>query len=96
VEVKFPDGSVADIYVSEEENIESIMVNHCGGKAFFQSLYQLADQVKGVIYWPNLGPSFAITEAATLKHLPSDFAESLGPPTVVSDGDGITDAIRRS
>ena len=96
VEVKFPDGSVADVYVSEQENVDSIMFNHCGGEAFFQALYQLADRIKGCIYWPDLGPSSVVTDATTPVHLSPDFAEALGPPIVVTNGVGILEAIQRS
>jgi hypothetical protein len=93
--VKFSDGSAAGIYVGEQENLDEIMVNHCSGKAFFHALYLLADQIKGCIYWPDIGPCCLVTDAATLPHLPVEFAEGLGPPSVVSDGAGIMDALGR-
>jgi hypothetical protein len=94
--VRFPDGSGANIYLADGDELDSIMFNHCGGDAFFDALYQLTDRIKGVIYWPGVGVSSAITDAAVLEHLPADFVEGCGPPAVAHDRDGITDAIRRS
>lgn len=96
VELKFPDGSIADVYVSEEENIDGIMANHCGGKAFFQALYQLANSINGCIYWPGDMPSSVVTDTTTIEHLPNDFVEGFGAPIVVMDGDGIMKAIQQS
>jgi hypothetical protein len=94
VGVKFPDGSHADVYISELENIDGLMVNHCGGDAFFQALYQLADRTKSSIYWPGSAPSSVVTDDATVLHLPEGFAENFGT-TVVKDGAGIIGAIQR-
>lgn len=94
--VEFPDGGGADIYVDEGDALDSVMFNHCGGDAFFDALYQLADRVKGIIYWADEAPCSAITDAAVLEHLPEDLVEGVGPPALVRDRDGITDAIERS
>ena len=63
---------------------------------FFEALYRLADDIKGLIYWPGVAPSSVITEAATLRHIPEEFVEGCGPPIVVKNGDEITEAIRNS
>lgn len=96
VRVKYPDGGGADVYGDNQPELRSISFDHCGGDAFFDALYLLADRIEGVIYWPGVGPSSAITDAAVLEHLPADFIEGCGPPALVRDRDGITDAIQRS
>jgi hypothetical protein len=94
--VRYPDGSGSDIYVDDDDNLESIMFNHCGGDAFFEALYLLAKRTKAVIFWPNVDHISVVTDAETLQHLPSKFVDEDGRPEVVSNGEAITDAIRRS
>lgn len=94
--VEYADRGGADVYIDDEEDLKGLMFNHCGGYTFFDALYQLTDRIKGVVYWPGIGPSSAITDAAVMQHLPADFLEACGPPALVHDRSGITDAIRRS
>ena len=94
--VKYPDGSGAEIYGDNQEELDGVMFTHCGGDAFFDGLYQLADRIKGVIYWPGVGRASAITDMTVQEHLPAEFIEGCGPPVLVQDRDGITDAIQRS
>jgi hypothetical protein len=94
--VQFSDGGGAEIYLDDSDEQSSLMFNHCGGDAFFDALYQLTDRIKGVIHWPGEGPSSVVTDAAVLAHLPADFVEGVGPPALVHDRDGITDAIQAS
>src|SRR5579871_4521263 len=74
---KFPDGSGADIYVDDSDELDSIMFNHCDGDAFFDALYQLTDRIKGIIYWADEAPCSAITDAAVLEHLPEALVEGV-------------------
>ena len=94
--VKYSDGGGAEIYGDKQDDLVGISFDHCGGDAFFDALFQLADRIKGVVHWPGVGPSSVITDAAVLEHLPADFVEGCGPPALVHDRDGITDAIQRS
>jgi hypothetical protein len=84
--VTFPDGSGSCIYVARDEDIEGMMFNHCGGDDFFQALYELADRTKSVIFWPDTRPSFAVTDEATLAHLPLDYKQKFGPAQLVHSG----------
>lgn len=76
----------AEIYGADEEEIDGIMCSHSWGTTFFEALYELADRTKSVIFWPSLGPSAAVTDVATLVHLPPGAFEHEGePPAVVAD-----------
>lgn len=93
--VRFPDGSGADCYVDDGDDWDSVMFNHCGGDVFFDSLYRLADRIKGIVYWADLPPCCAVTDAATLSHVPADFLEGCGPAVVAKSGGEIIEAIQR-
>ena len=85
--VTFPDGSGSCVYVTDADDIQHMMFNHCGGDDFFQALYELADRTKSVVCWPDTRPSSAITDQATWDHLPENFKEaSLGPAQLVRSG----------
>jgi hypothetical protein len=98
VRMEFADGGGADIYIGDEDALDCVMFNHCGGDVFFDALYELADRIKGLIYWPGAAPipSSVITEATTLRHIPEEFVKGCGPPIVVKNGEEITEAIVNS
>jgi hypothetical protein len=93
--VTFPDGSGSCVYVTDADDIQGMMFNHCGGNDFFQALYKLADRTKSVILWPDTRPSFAITDEATLAHLPLDFEQDFGPGQIVRNGRELQEYIFR-
>ncbi len=85
--VTFPDGSGACIYVARDHDIQGLGFDRCGGDAFFDALYRLADITKSVVFWPGRRPSCAVTDGATLAHLPDGFsADGCGPAQVVHSG----------
>jgi hypothetical protein len=93
--VTFPDGSGSCIYVARDDDIESMGFNHCGGNDFFQALYELGDRTKSIIFWPDTRPSFAVTDEATLAHLPLDFEQDFGPGQIVRNGRELQEYIFR-
>jgi hypothetical protein len=94
--VRYPDGGGGDVYYADDEDLNSMMFNHCGGDAFFDALLHFTDRIKGVIYWPGVGVCSVITDAAVLAHLPAGFIDGCGPPAFVHDRDGLTETIKRS
>jgi len=83
--IDYPDGSGGDIYGSDADEIEGLMFNHCGGDMFFAALYELAQRTGSVIYWPDLDPSIAVTDPATIEHFPGDGFDRMGPAYVAPD-----------
>ena len=93
---EFPDrGGGADVYSGDEDDLRSVMFTHGGGHALFDAIHRLVDGIAGVVYWPDIGPCSAVTDSATLPHLPADFLEACGPPVVAKSGAEIIAAIER-
>jgi hypothetical protein len=84
VDMSTIDGS--DIYVGEGDEIDNAGFNHFQGEGFFEALYELARRTGSLIFWPAEGPSLAVTDEATLKHLPAGLLESDGPAQIVGSG----------
>jgi|SRR5579864_324451 len=94
--VDYPDRTGgAEIYGDREEDLKSVMFTHGGGDALYDAIYRLVERIEGVVYWPDLGPCCAVTDAATLPHLPRKFLESCGPAVVAKSGAEIIAAIQR-
>jgi hypothetical protein len=74
LDVRYPDGSAAEIYV-DEGDIQNIMFNHCGGATFWEKLFELARVTESVIFWPEDDNSAVVANPAAVKHLPADFSE---------------------
>jgi len=92
-EVTYGDGGAA-IYGGDDDDIQGLMFNHCGGETFFSALYQLAQRTGSVVFWPDTAPSTAVTDAGTIAHLPEGF-DRLGPPYVARSGCDLADYISR-
>ena len=84
VQPEYPDGSGGDIYV-DENDIQCIMFNHCGGDIFWAKVYELLYVTQSLIFWPAGGPAAVVARADTLKHLPSGFDEMFGKIHVVAN-----------
>lgn len=82
---RYSDGSGGDIYV-DENDIQTIMFNHCGGDIFWTKVYELLDVTQSVIFWPGGGPASVVTSTKVLKHLPDDWTETFGEVHVVHNG----------
>ncbi len=95
-DVQYPDGSRGDIYGAEDDLIESLMFNHCGGPTFNARLFELLDRLGGTLQWPGEAPCYAVTRREVLDHLPPCYSEEWGPPCVGSSFDEIEEAIRIS
>lgn len=97
-DVNYLDGSGARIYGADAgDDIHDIMFAHCGGAMFLDTLYELADRTRSVIYWPFGSPLCAVTNATTIEDLNPGFREKpLGPPFIVTSGREIYEAILRS
>lgn len=78
----------AEIYGADKhEEIDHLMCTHSWGTTFFEALYELADRTKSVIYWPGGDIWAAVTDPATLVHLPPGAFDKNGePPAVIADG----------
>ncbi len=82
--VEYSDDSGGAVYgLQDKEDITGVSFDHCGGEMFFAALYELADRTGAFFVWSDALPCLAVTNEATLAHLPSDIVEGLGPPYIV-------------
>lgn len=85
--VTFAGGGGAEIYgADEEDDIQSLMFTHFGGKTFFDALYELARQTKSVAFMVTKVLPVAVTDAETISHLPLGFTDGMSSPVIVSSG----------
>ena len=82
VQPRYSDGSGGDIYV-DENDIQCIMFNHCGGDMFWAKVYELLYVTKSVIFWPAGGPASVVASTEALKHLPADWSDGMGKVSVI-------------
>ena len=94
--LQYPGRGGADVYIDDTEDIGIVMFNHCGGEAFWDGVFQLAERIQGVVWWPNVEHISTVTSKDVLRHLPAKFTDDEAHPTVVSSGRDIVDAIGRS
>ena len=97
-DVRYPDGSGGQIFgADEEDDINSLMFNHCGGATFYDRLYELAHRTRSVLLWPFGKPLCAVTGENTIEDLnPAFLQEPLGPPIFVTSGRELAEGIRHS
>jgi len=94
--VDYPDrAGGAEVYGGDEEDLNSVMFTHLGGEPLYDGIYRLADRIMGIVYWADVPPCCAVTDAATLLHVPADFIEGCGPAVVAKSGAEIIAAIQR-
>jgi hypothetical protein len=93
--VDYPDGSGGSIYGSNDENIDGMMFSHCGGHTFYSRLYEFAHRTRSIIFWPDIRPSLAVTDATVIDDIPFECLETIGPAFVASDYDALMDYIGR-
>ena len=126
MQVEFPDGGGADIYMSNLKSdvleaaskkagglvppeeigevlkkakgdpafIQHMTFNHCGGDAFSEGMYALAQRTGSIISWPDDDPIFVYTDETVLKELPDYYTEMR--KRLVRNGADIGEAIRTS
>jgi hypothetical protein len=83
--VVYGDGGAQIFGADEDEDIQSLSFNHCGGDTFFAALYELADRSGSVVFWPGEERVLAVMSQAMIAHIPADMDE-LGPAHVVANG----------
>jgi len=93
--VDYPDGGGADIYCADADEIAGLTFNHCGGTMFFAALFELAQRTGSVIYWPDLDPSIAVTDASIVEHFPGDGFDRMGPAYIARDHEALAAYISR-
>jgi hypothetical protein len=70
-DVRYPDGSGGQIIgADKEDDIRSMMFNHCGGAIFYDRLYELAHRTRSCILWPFGDPQSAVTDVKTIADSP--------------------------
>lgn len=95
--VDYPDGSGAQIFgADKEEDIRSLMFNHCGGPIFYDRLYELAYRTRSCILWPSGDPQSAVTDEDTIADSPGLWEAPLGPALVVHSGRELAEGIQRA
>jgi hypothetical protein len=66
-----------------------------GSAAFWVGLVEIMRRTPSVVYWPDEGRTSCVADQALIAHLPPDMVEALGEPFVVSNGEEITNAIKK-
>jgi hypothetical protein len=95
--VDYPDGSGAEVCCAEGDDLESICFDRFGGEIFFDRVWELADRIGAVIFWPAPGPSTAVTHPAMIDRLPDELrGDEDMPVVVVRSGGDIYNAIEES
>lgn len=95
-DIVYPEGDRAEVFGAEEPTIQSgLMFSHAGGDRFFEGLWRLAERTGSIIYWPDEGPQCAVTNADTIKHIPTEMLETIGPAEVVHNGRELSAYIAR-
>ena len=84
--LEFSDGGQAEVYLGDTSDNTTGMFTHFGGAECFDAIYNLAARTQSLILWPDVGPSEAMADPATLQHLPSDYLEENGTPPLVRSG----------
>ncbi|HTZ77335.1 MAG TPA: hypothetical protein VMC10_05490 [Stellaceae bacterium] len=83
------------LYLDEGDEISGFSVNRPPDyDEFWQAIMETLRQTSSVFYWPGGGCVVANIEVA--KHMPEDFIEGLGEPTVVTDPSEILELIENS
>lgn len=96
-DVSYPDGSGGQIFgADEEDDISSLMFNHCGGATFYDRLYELAHRTRSCLIWPFGDPQSAVTDVKTIADSPGLWEGPLGPAIVVNSGRELAEGIQRS
>lgn len=96
-DVRYPDGSGGQIFgADEEDDISSLMFNHCGGATFYDRLYELAHRTRSVLIWPFGDPQSAVTDVNTIPDSPGLWEGPLGPAIIVHSGRELAEGIQRS
>jgi hypothetical protein len=80
----------------EERGMSHMMFNHCGGDAFFQAMYTLADRTNSMINWPNVPAIFVFPSEEARKHVMDGIIEEGDRVLIVRSGAEIIDAIASS
>ena len=95
--VGYSDGSGGQIFgADKEEDISSLMFNHCGGPIFYDRLYELAHRTRSCILWPFGDPQSAVTDVKTIADSPGLWESPLGPAIVVNSGRELAEGIQRA
>ena len=96
-DVGYPDGSGGQIFgADKEDDISSLMFNHCGGATFYDRLYELAHRTRSFLIWPFGDPQSAVTDEDTIADSPGLWEGPLGPAIVVHSGRALAEGIQRS
>jgi hypothetical protein len=93
--VSYPDGGRIDVYGGESDDIHALTFSRYGGEFFFRALYELADRTQSIIYWPDILPALAVTNAAVIPHIPADCLDAVGPAEVIADTEALMDYVSR-
>jgi hypothetical protein len=91
-DLDYTDGGGA-IYGAEEDSVDGLMFNHCGGPTFYNAMLELADRTGSVIQWLAEGTSLVATRSEVMDHLPSGYLDDFGPACIVTTHEELTKAI---
>ena len=93
--VKYADGSHAEIYASDRDDLRSFMLTHFGGETIFERVVEFANRTGSIIYWPDDRPALAVTNPAVISHIPADCLKAIGPAHLVENHLALMDYISR-
>ena len=99
--LRTPDGRIASatILIDDKPNISGFSANrpppYSGFPKFWDAIFEILSQTRTILFWPEGGPlpHCCIANRALLPDLPSEWANALGKPAIVSSGAEIEAAI---
>jgi hypothetical protein len=93
----YDDGGTADIYIQDEGDIDGFSVSRPpNSPAFWVNVFNILRDTGSVLYWPGGGQASLVVSADAVEHVPLDFIEALGKPSVVVSAAEIPDRIAAS
>jgi hypothetical protein len=92
--VEYADGK-ANIYGVDEDPMNGVMLAHFGGRTVMERAFELAVATGSIIVWPG-EPPWAVTDLATLDHVPGDDSGNKLQFVVVSTVDELIAVIEAS
>jgi len=99
--LRSPDGRIASttIFIKDKPTISGFSANRPPSYSrfprFWDAIFEILSQTRTILFWPEGGPRphCCVANGALLPDLPSEWANALGKPAIVSSGAEIEAAI---
>ena len=87
--ISYPDQSGGQVYGADEETVESLMFNHCGGDRFYEGLLRLAERTNSIIFWPTPESMAVVTSEKVRTHIDPEMLAAFSRVEVVNGIDDL-------